>query len=256
MPEVTGSLTLRCLGHCLARSLLVGSTFNPRGLQNVGLIYAMEPGLRRIYPDPAARRLARKSYMGHYNTHLFWTPLLLGVFLGLEAQIAQGRFPRHVLDSLRDTTVYTLSALGDSAFGGSLLVFWSLSGAMLAVAGPPWQIAVWTLVWLVALQAFKVLTFYLGLRDGLKVLNRLKRWNLMLWAARLKLVNAGLLAALLGLLWQASGLGAAVGPMFVPAAAWLLLVALMAWRFPFLRELLLLAALMIYVALPWLSSLL
>ncbi|UZP69193.1 PTS system mannose/fructose/sorbose family transporter subunit IID [Desulfovibrio mangrovi] len=191
----------RTLLRCFLRTYLVGAAFNTRGLQNVGIVYAMEPGLRAIYPDPKQRRDARKRYLKHYNTHPFWTPLLVGTFLSLEALIARGKAPAEMLTALKDTTTYTLSAIGDSVFGGSFLVFWSLTTTCMLVADMHWVALCWSLMLFLTLHAFKLFTFAAGLRGGLKVLNMLKNWDLINWGERLKLANAVVLVILLYEVW-------------------------------------------------------
>ncbi len=191
----------RTLLTCFMRTYLVGAAFNTRGLQNVGIVYAMEPGLRAIYPDPKARREARKRYLRHYNTHPFWTPLLVGTFLSLETMIAAGKAPPQMLTTLKDTTTYTLSAIGDSVFGGSFLVFWSLTTACMLAANLHGAALLWSLSLFASLHIFKLFTFAAGLRGGLKVLNMLRSWNLINWGERLKLANAVVLVLLLYLVW-------------------------------------------------------
>jgi len=185
----------RILLRIFLRTYLVGAAFNTKGMQNVGLAYAMEPGLRSLHAgDPAALRQARGRYLRHYNTHPFWTPLLVGIFLSMERKIALGLLPGDILPKLRSTTVYTLSALGDSFFSGSFLVLWSLIGANLAVAGRLWLLATWIVLCLVVLQLFKAYTFGRGYAQGLSFLQRLKSWNLIDWGRRLKLFNGVLVA--------------------------------------------------------------
>lgn len=178
------------------RTYMVGATFNTKGMQNVGLAYIMEPGLRALYEqEPAALQRARSRYLKHYNTHPFWTPLLVGIFLSMEKKIAQGMLPADILPKLRSTTVYTLSALGDSFFGGSFLVLWALVGVNLAAANDLVLLALWIVLCLAGLQLFKMYTFGRGYAQGLSFLQKLKSWNLIDWGQRLKLVN-GFLTAL------------------------------------------------------------
>jgi PTS system mannose-specific IID component len=191
----------RSLLLCFFRTYLVGGAFNTRGMQNIGLVFALEPGLRAIYPDPVERCRARERYQRHYQTHMFWTPLLVGVFLSLEAKIAKGLFPPQLLEKVKDTTLNTLSAIGDSVFGGTLLVFWALSSGCMTATGHAAWAAAWTVAWFAVLQLFKMATFLAGFREGLTFLQRLKRWDLINWGARLKLVNAALMAWFLYLAW-------------------------------------------------------
>ncbi|MBG0777909.1 MAG: PTS system mannose/fructose/sorbose family transporter subunit IID [Desulfovibrionaceae bacterium] len=250
-PSGAPGLTARVLAICFLRTYLVGAAFNRRGMQNVGLTYAMEPGLAAIYPDPRERHAARKRYLSHYNTHMFWTPLLVGVFLKLESKIARGLFPREVLENLKNTTAYTLSAIGDSVFGGSLLVFWSLSTSSLLVAGYDRLALGWALGWFVSLHVFKAATFLAGVREGLKVLQRLKRWDLINWGHRLKVFNGLLMTLVLYQVWpgQFAWLQWAVSVSVLAAAA----VAVV--RLHLSREIMALIILGIYAAYPWLAHL-
>lgn len=199
------SLCFFVLARCFLRSYLVGANFNTRGMQNVGLALALEPGLRVLHSRDKSWQQARRRALQHYNTHPFWTPLLVGIFLALERDIARGILPPAALQRVKATTTYTLSALGDSFFGGGALVFFSLILALLVVNG--WIAAAWGWVgtFFVLLQLFKVLTFVGGLREGIAYLNRLKRWNLINWAQRLKYANAALLLILWMGLWPALG---------------------------------------------------
>ncbi len=207
-PEHSRSfLSFRDMLRIFLRCYLVGANFNTRGMQNVGLALALEPGLKVIHTDAQELQKARRRSLQHYNTHPFWTPLLAGIFLSLERDIARGILPPPMLQRVKNTTTYTLSALGDSFFGGATLVFCSLILVLLVVNS--WMGLAW--LWLAScflnLQVFKLLTFFGGFREGIGFLSRLKRWNLINWGQRIKLVNAGLLVFLWWQLWPELGLG-------------------------------------------------
>lgn len=240
-------LNARVLFVCLMRTYLIGASFNTRGLQNIGIVYAMEPGLKAIHKDPTARRDARKRYLRHFNTHPFWAPLLVGVFLSLEEGIARKTFPAELLASVKDTTVYTLSAIGDSVFGGSLLVWWSLLSCTLVINGQLIEAAILTGVLFVALQLFKLLTFVAGLREGLKVLQRLKKFDLINWGDRIKLCNGFLLALLMWVTWP----GESHSLWWLLGVSALGLVAFMIGRFHISRLFLAACAVAGAYALPW-----
>ncbi|MCG8533402.1 MAG: PTS system mannose/fructose/sorbose family transporter subunit IID [Desulfovibrionales bacterium] len=194
-------LTARTLITCFLRTYLVGTGFNTRGLQNTGLVFAMEPGLREIYKTPERLREARNRYLELYNTHPFWTPLLVGVFLSLESHIARGQLPPKMLNTVKETTTYTLSAIGDSFFGGSLLATWALSTVCFLVAGLDSLALAWTLLLFTALQLFKFFTFAAGVRNGLTSITSLKNWDLINWGDKIKLANSVILVLMLYLFW-------------------------------------------------------
>ncbi len=238
---------LRRLVACFLRTYLVAAAFNRRGMQNIGLVYAMEPGLEAIYPDPETRRLARMRYAYHYHSHLFWTPLLVGAFLSIEMLIARGQFPAKLLENVKNTTTYTLSGLGDSFFGGSLLVFWSLSACCLVMAGLELYAAIWLAVLFVLLQIFKLCTFIMGLMWGLKSLHVMKGWDLIDWGQRIKCANAVLAATALYLAWPAplDWSWYLAGVLVLSAAAWLVA------RTHLSREILAYLALAALAGMPW-----
>jgi len=183
------------------RCYLVGAGFNTRGMQNIGLVYAMQPGLQAIHSDPKKLRDAQKRYARHYQSHPFWTPCLVGILLNVESSIKTGHFPPKMLAKVKDTMAYTLSAIGDSVFAGSLLIFWALLTICLILAGQHRTAMAVGAVFLVGLQVFRAYAFAAGVREGFKFLEKLKRWNLINWGRRVKYANAGLLIWLWTLIW-------------------------------------------------------
>lgn len=183
------------------RCYLTGAAFNTRGMQNIGLMYAMLPGLRAIHKDRRELRTALKRYARHYQSHPFWTPCMVGILLNVETTISAGHFPPAMLAKVRDTTSYSLSAIGDSVFAGSLLIFWALSTICLLLTGNQAAAFALGVFMLLGLQAFRAYTFTCGVRQGFKFLERLKRWDLINWGRRVKYANAALLLWLWILVW-------------------------------------------------------
>lgn len=183
------------------RCYMAGAAFNTRGMQNIGLMYAIQPGLSVIHKDPKSLKEAQKRYVRHYQSHPFWLPCMVGIFLNVESAIANKHFPPKMLSKVKDTMAYTLSALGDSVFAGSLLIFWALLTICLLLSGHTSSAFAFGLCFLGGLQAFRVYTFTCGVRQGFGFLERLKRWNLINWGRRVKYVNAVLLLWLWVLIW-------------------------------------------------------
>lgn len=184
---------------CFLRSYFVGAAYNPQGLQNIGFFHALDPALRALFRDEGALREARLRHARWFNCHPFFTPMLLGVLLRMEAAIARGQLDPAVLSALKDTTANTLSAIGDSFFNGTLLSTWALSASCLILTGHPLAAVVLTTVIFVLLQLFKLVTFIMGVRKGMAVLALLKKLDLASWSVRLKYGNATLLCWLLWL---------------------------------------------------------
>lgn len=192
------NLSPRILLLVFLRTYLVFAAYNMRGLQNVGFMYVMEPGLKAIHGgDRAALRQARGRYVRHYNCHPFCTPFLAGMYLRTEGDMAKGLLPEHSFAAVKDTAAYTLSAIGDSVFGGTLLVTWGLLCCFLVIGGQSGAALAVTGLLFLGLQFFKFCAFVTGFQYGLTALFWLKRLDLINWGDRFKLLNAFLLLLLL-----------------------------------------------------------
>jgi PTS system mannose-specific IID component len=250
MTAVRRELDARTLGRCFLRSYWVGAAFNTRGMQNIGLAYALDPALQALYADPNHLAKARRRALKHYNTHPFWTPWLVGVFCNLEREIAAGRIPQDMMENIKTTTAYTLSAIGDSFFSGGLLPLFSLTVGCLWVSGHGGQALGLGLGLLAGLQLFKLGGFLLGFREGLKIVGRLKGWRLVDWSQRIKLANAVLLAAFWVLAWPDE----ARADMWGPAVAAVAAGALVVGRLGVGRTIVVFLVLAGYMALPWVRA--
>lgn len=175
------------------RAHLVGAAYNMRGLQNVGFMLALDPALKAIHHTEEELRKARGRYVRYFNCHPFFTPLAAGMFLHVESEIANGRMPPETFTAIKDTTTNTLSAIGDSVIGGTMMPTWALLAALLVITGYYGLALVFSLCALLLLQAFKLVTFAIGVRYGLMTLFRLRKWDLINRGDKLKICNAVLL---------------------------------------------------------------
>lgn len=182
---------------CFLRSYFLTAAYNPRGLQNIGLLFALEPALAAIYGPGDRLREARLRYAGSFNCHPFLTPMLLGVFLRAEKEIADGRMDPAVLEKIKDIMANTLSAIGDSFFNGTLLCTWALGASCLILVDMPGAAAALTFSAFVLLQVFKLGGFFMGLHRGVAVLLILRRLDLINSGEQYKCLNAFLLVLFL-----------------------------------------------------------
>ncbi|GAU09962.1 PTS system mannose/fructose/sorbose family transporter subunit IID [Desulfoplanes formicivorans] len=228
------------------RTYLVGGCINTRGMQNIGLSYAMDPGLRFLYASADDLQKARKRYLKVYNTHPCWTPLLVGLFFYIEQKIHKGLLPPKALSQMKGTIAFTLSAVGDSLFGGSIYVLWSLSTMILLAAGLPWLALGWALLWMGILEAFKLYTFWKGVSEGIAFLTRLRSWNLIDWSGRIKALNVLLLFVFWIVVWP----GRMTPVSWMTGTGMVLLVACLATLFYRARDAIMIALAALLWAVP------
>ena len=186
-------LPTRTALSCLARSCCINAAVTARGMQQLGLLFALEPALRHLYPDAEAQAQAAAHYSAHSNTHPYMLPFYMGLLLNIEEQVAQGKLPSNALDTVRRTLGTTLSAVGDGFFEGGVFPCWALCCICLLLAGHTLPAILLTALLAVALLAFRTGTFFFALRYGLAALAWLKRLGLINWTGRIKAVNACLL---------------------------------------------------------------
>ena len=186
-------LPTRIALRCLFRTFCVNAAVTARGMQLIGQLYALQPGLRHLYPDQSRRAEAVSRYLVHSNTHPYMLPFYVGTVLGLENLIASG----------------SLSAIGDGFFEGALLPCWTLMTVALLLANLVTPALVLLVLMLLALLAFRCVTFFYALRNGITALAGLKRLNLINWSRRIKIANALLIT---GIFWQLAPYEARLAP--------------------------------------------
>ncbi len=234
-------IPFRILRSCFLRSYLVNAGHNTRGMQNLGFIHAMAPGLEYIHKESGGFSEACRRYVFYHNCHYLWAPLFMGAFLHLESSVAQGLFPPKLLTGLKETTLNSLSGLGDSFFSGSLAISLSLFFCLLIMLGRPGLALALLLLGILACQLFRVISFWLGYTRGLKVLDYLNRLDLINKGDWLKIFNA-LLLLMLSYYIFLNGQGAdAQSASLPPVFLWFGplgvagLVGLLSWRWHFPR---------------------
>lgn len=188
------SVALRCFVRCGC----INAAISARAMQEIGVLFALEPAVMALYPPGKERREALLRHVGHSNTHPSMMPLYLGITLSLEARIADGSLPAAALSGLSRTLSTTLSAIGDGFFEGAVLPCWSLACVIVVLCGHVWAAVALTALLVAGMAVFRICLFFYGLRHGVAALQWLKRLALIDWAGRIKRVNAVMLALLPG----------------------------------------------------------
>lgn len=210
------------LSRCFLRTYTVSAAYNSRGLQNIGFIHALNPGLETLYKEPQELKTARQRYVRHYNSHPFWAPLIVGIFLHMEYMHAKGHIPAKAITGLKETTNNALSAIGDSVFNGSMGIAWALFTACLVLAGMCKTALALGIVLFAALHILRLVSFWGGLTRGIGVLSVLRRYDLINLGDTLKIFNAFLMAVFLSLASPGlSSLNIGASLIFLLAFAWL-----------------------------------
>lgn len=199
------------------RSLLLQASWNPQGMQNLGLAYALFPALRRLYPDPERQTEAVRRHLAFFNTHPYVAAAIVGGVLFHEAKIARGEESADRVVAFKAALMGPLAALGDGFFWLSLKpAVGALSAAMVPLLHA-WAAVVFLVLYNLVHLTFRARLFMLGLTLGDRLVEAVAHANLPVRGARLRVVaaaSAGGLAA-----WLALTFGALQGGLWGPVLA-------------------------------------
>jgi PTS system mannose-specific IID component len=137
-PRAPESLRPRDFGFASARLLHVQALLTPERMQGPGFAFALDPILRRLYPDPGPRAEALARHTSYVSTH----PVLAGYVLGAAARLEEDRARGGAtdgpeIDALKRALASPLAAMGDPLFWVVLRPLAGLVGVLgIALFGP------------------------------------------------------------------------------------------------------------------------
>lgn len=183
----------------LARSFLVQSSWNYKGMQNLGLATMTIPALRK---DPLIKnddelRTESLNQLEFFNTHPYLASAVAGLILSLKSR-AEDENTRISADrEARDIFMGPMGAMGDDFFWASLRPFAGCLGVLLAMAGKP---LAGILLFLCLYNLFHFKTRWSGLSKGLEgteaLITMLRNYNFHQRALFIRRLSAFLLFTL------------------------------------------------------------
>jgi PTS system mannose-specific IID component len=178
-------------------------------MQTLGLLYALEPAMRELYPDDAARTQAVRRHLIPFNTHPYVAAGLVGGILFHEARVVRGLAQPDEAVRFRQSLMGPLAALGDGFFWRSLRPAVGAVSAALVPFIQGWAAVVFVVLYNLVHLTLRGLLFWAGWTLGDGLVERISRVRLPTWGNRLRTVAS---AACGGLgAWLALAFGKQVG---------------------------------------------
>lgn len=183
----------RELSAVMRRSLLLQAGWNFEGMQNLGFLYAIEPGLERIHHDPERRRRAMMRHLGFFNTQPYMAGFAVGACMALEedaascADAAGEAAAVERVERVKRALGSALAALGDPFYWGTL-----------RPATAAFTLLAWVALWTLEAPA----PFFWGAVIGLVLYNVPALWTRWRGPRMGYELGEGLPAALKRLRWQ------------------------------------------------------
>jgi PTS system mannose-specific IID component len=207
----------RVLAQVLWRSLFLQASWNPRGMQNLGLAYALFPALKVLYPEEPNLSAAVKRHLVFFNTHPYAAAAIVGGVLFHEERIARGEEGPERVVAFKAGLMGPLAALGDGFFWLSLK---PAVGAVCAAMVPllhAWAAVLFLVLYNTVHFTLRARLFWIGLKQGDQLVETLARANFPARGARLRTLAAACAGGLAA--WLAIDFGRTQGGPWAPVIA-------------------------------------
>jgi PTS system mannose-specific IID component len=209
------------------RALLIQASWSYERMQSLGFAYALEPVLRKLYPDQVDYENRLRIHLEYFNTQPYLASFILGAVVKIEEDRATGRKTSEDVSSFKAALTAPLGALGDTFFWGALKPFAAVAAVALLMTGHWWAPIVFLVfynVWHVGLRAGML---FWGYRSGGDAMALMARHSLMNMAKRLKRITLAVLGGIIGMVpdWRTE-FQPVVSTSFLPTALVWLVVTL------------------------------
>jgi PTS system mannose-specific IID component len=183
------------LARTLVKSFLLQASWNFKGLQSLGVLYAIAPALRYLYPNEELA-VAYRRHLEYFNTHPFMASPVLGIILALEEKKRRGEEGYLDVHEFKKMIMAPFAAMGDALFWGGLRPLAAVIALFFAVKGSLWAPLVFLFFFNIPHLWFRIIGMLRGYAFGLGIVGDIQRYRLPDLAIRLKEGTVVLLGAL------------------------------------------------------------
>ena len=207
------------------RGLLVQASWSFERMQSLGFAYAIEPVLRKLYPDPEEYESRLRLHMTYFNTQPYLASYILGAVMRLEQERASGRNRAADVQGLKTSLMAPLGALGDSVFWGSLKPFAAVMAVALVITGSGWAPLLFLTIYNSVHVVLRAGVLVSGYRSGGDAVDLVARYRFTRMAKLLKVTSLVMLGVIPGMLpsWRPEFRFAVTAPDMAVSAAGLAL---------------------------------
>jgi len=171
---------------CVAlRALLLQASWNFGRMQNLGFLFTVMPGFRRIFKGRQLQRECRRN-LSYFNSNPVLALPIIGASLRLEEQKSRGEDLIMGVEDFKSAMAGPCAAMGDSFFWGTLRPLAASAAVWLALAGNGWSVVLFLLLYNVPAIGLRFCGFWQGYRRDYKVVDKLQSWRLSDLAYRLR----------------------------------------------------------------------
>ncbi len=179
------------------RSFLIQGSWNFAKMQNLGMVFAMAPVLRRYASTQEKQQEAIQHYLEFFNTHPYMASSLIGTLSKMEEEASQQeRYPLEI-HSLKERLMGAYGAVGDAFFWSTIKPMFILFGLLAALGGNLIAPLVFLVLFNIVHLVMRWYLFAQGYGRGVHCVDLIHHADLPNLAAKLRYLSLFLLAVCL-----------------------------------------------------------
>ena len=182
----------------IGRAFLIQASWSFERMQSLGFAYAIEPVLRKLYPDQKEFSDRLKLHMHYFNTQPYLASFILGAVVRMEQDRAEQRAVIADVQGLKTALMAPLGALGDSFFWGALKPMAAVIAVAMVVGGAWWAPFFFLIVYNVWHIGLRVSLVFMGYRSGGDAVALMSHYHFTAWARQFKLISLAVLGGVVG----------------------------------------------------------
>ena len=182
------------------RALLLQASWSFDRMQTLGFAFAINPVLRKLYPDRSEHEARLKVHLEYFNTQPYFASFILGAVMRKEEERAVGGNAEIDVSSLKSALMAPLGALGDSFFWGALKPFAAVVAVSALMVGSWWAPILFLVLFNIWHVSLRIGMLLLGYRSGGDAVSLLAIYSFTKMARLFKIVSLTVLGGILGMM--------------------------------------------------------
>ncbi|PKL44860.1 MAG: hypothetical protein CVV41_05700 [Candidatus Riflebacteria bacterium HGW-Riflebacteria-1] len=159
------------------RSFFLQSSWNYRGMMNMGFLYAIAPGLDRLHEPGPAREAAYLRHLEYFNTNPYFASIVMGVTLALEERLSHGEITEDIIHDTKEGLMTACAAIGDGLFWDSWRPFVAAAALTFAFGNYLMTPLIFLALYNLPHLYFRFFGIYWGYREGTHIIRSLRQFQ-------------------------------------------------------------------------------
>ena len=169
-------------------------------MQSLGFAYALDPVLKKLYPDQTEYECRLRCHMEYFNTQPYLASFVLGAIARLEQERAAGCNTTADIQCIKASLMAPLGALGDSFFWGALKPLAAVVATALLITGAWWAPILFLVLFNIGHLGLRTAVLFLGYASRGDAMELMARFRFTKVAKLFKVTSLAVVGGIVGML--------------------------------------------------------